>query len=108
MAEPTARFWNWEAVPMPMFEVGPGPEVLTMAVLRLFASARDAAGTRRDEFDAGTVGEVLDAAREKYGPDFGAILDISRVWLNGSDTDWGAVVLESDEVAVLPPVSGGA
>jgi len=93
---------------VPISEVGPGPEVESMAVLRLFASARDAAGTRRDEFDAGTVGEVLDAACEKYGPDFGAVLGVSRVWLNGSDTDRGAAVLESDEVAVLPPVSGGA
>ncbi len=79
-----------------------------MAVLRLFASARDAAGTRRDVFEAATVGDVLDAACERYGPDFGAVLEISRVWLNGSDTDRGAAVAEFDEVAVLPPVSGGA
>ncbi len=79
-----------------------------MAVLRLFASARDAAGTPRDEFDAETVGDVLDSACERYGPRFGEVLGISRVWLNGSDTDRGAVVTDSDEVAVLPPVSGGA
>jgi molybdopterin converting factor small subunit len=29
------------------------------------------------------------------------------VWLNGEDVERSAVVTEHDEVAVLPPVSGG-
>lgn len=78
-----------------------------MAVLRLFASAREAAGTARDEVDGGTVGEVLAAARVRYGDHFGAVLDGSRVWLNGEPVDESAAVGAADEVAVLPPVSGG-
>ena len=39
-----------------------------MARLRLFAQARDCAGTSEAEVDGGTVGEVLDAAVERYGP----------------------------------------
>ena len=54
-----------------------------MAVLRLFASAREAAGTNRDTLPGGTVGEVLDAARARYGDRFSALLESCRVWVNG-------------------------
>jgi len=79
-----------------------------MAVLRLFASAREAAGVSVDRIDAQTVGDVLDEARRRYGEDFGAVLAHSRVWLNGQPTDRHTVLREGDVVAVLPPVSGGA
>jgi molybdopterin synthase sulfur carrier subunit len=78
-----------------------------MATVRLFASARDAAGTARDTFDGATVGEVLAAARARYGVVFSAVLGGSRVWLNGEATTEDAPVRDVDEVAVLPPVSGG-
>lgn len=78
-----------------------------MAVLRLFAAAREAAGTGRAILDGSTVGEVLDAARARYGDDFIAVLARSRVWLNGEPTTEAAAVDDIDEVAVLPPVSGG-
>jgi MoaD family protein len=78
-----------------------------VAVLRLFASAREAAGTGRVEFSAGTVGEVLDAAVHAYGPRFQQVLASSAVWLNGESADRDTPLGEGDEVAVLPPVSGG-
>jgi molybdopterin converting factor small subunit len=78
-----------------------------MAVLRLFASAREAAGTDRVEIEEATVGAVLDAARSRFGEHFAAVLATSRVWLNGEQTIDAAAVGPSDEVAVLPPVSGG-
>ncbi len=79
-----------------------------MAVLRLFASARDAAGTGRDTFPGATVGEVLAAAQVRYGPNFAAVLERCQVWCNGDSTALDAAVSDDDEVAVLPPVSGGA
>ena len=79
-----------------------------MAVLRLFASAREAAGTGRDEFDQPTVGAVIAAATEKYGPQFAAVLETCKIWLNGEAVDPSVPVTARDEVAVLPPVSGGA
>ena len=78
-----------------------------MTRLRLFAAAREAAGTGADTFDAATVGEVLDGARERYGEAFAAVLDASRVWCNGDPCEPTDPVGPDDEVAVLPPVSGG-
>ena len=78
-----------------------------MATLRLFAQAREAAGTRSVEIDGGSVGEVIAAARERFGSEFGAVVDGSKVWLNGAPAEPSDQVEAVDEVAVLPPVSGG-
>ena len=78
-----------------------------MATVRLFASARQAAGTGRDTIDGATVDEVLRAAVDRYGDAFGEVLDTCRVWLNGEEAEPDAAVGPADEVAVLPPVSGG-
>jgi molybdopterin converting factor small subunit len=73
----------------------------------LFASAREAAGTGKDLVDGATVGDVLAAAEARYGPRFSAVLGNCRVWLNGDDAAADSPVGPDDEVAVLPPVSGG-
>ncbi len=78
-----------------------------MPKLRLFAQAREAAGTAADEFPGGDVGSVLDAAVASYGEGFEAVLERSTVWLNGEQTEREATVGSNDEVAVLPPISGG-
>jgi len=80
--------------------------------LRLFAAAREAAGRGHDTFDPAstpTVGVLLDAAVMSYGPTFALVLRNSRVWLNGDEPPGGraAALSDGDEVAVLPPVSGG-
>jgi molybdopterin synthase sulfur carrier subunit len=79
-----------------------------VAILRLFAAARDAAGTGRDLVKGETVGAVLDEATARYGAAFAAVLVRSRVWKNGEPADASTLVGDDDEVAVLPPVSGGA
>lgn len=76
--------------------------------MRLFASAREAAGTARDSMPGSTVAEVLEAARARYGDDFAAVLPTCKVWVNGDEADDATAVSDTDEVAVLPPVSGGA
>ncbi len=78
-----------------------------MPTLRLFASARDAAGTGRDRIDGSTIDEVLTTAGEKYGTRFRDVLPTCRIWVNGDEAGPGSVVGPDDEVAVLPPVSGG-
>ena len=75
----------------------------------LFARAREAAGRRDDVVDAATLGELLGIARDRYGSTFADVLDGSRVWINGDEPLSGAAtpLRDGDEVAVLPPVSGG-
>jgi molybdopterin synthase sulfur carrier subunit len=79
-----------------------------VAVLRLFAQAREAAGAGQDVVDGRTVDDVLAAARARYGADFAALLPRCKVWVNGEPAEGGDPVGDDDEVAVLPPVSGGA
>jgi len=79
-----------------------------VAVLRLFAQARVAAGTSREQIAGATVSEVLEAARARFDSEFSEVLDTSRIWLNGEPAELTAAVGDGDEVAVLPPVSGGA
>ena len=80
---------------------------MPVAKLRLFASVRVAAGTGRAEVEGATVGEVVANACARWGSEFAALVQTCRVWRNGEpafDTD---VVGPGDEVAILPPVSGG-
>jgi len=79
-----------------------------MPVLRLFAAAREAAGTGRDVVPGATVTEVLDVARARYGEAFATVLESCRVWVDGDVADHDAPLTDASEVAVLPPVSGGA
>jgi molybdopterin converting factor small subunit len=55
------------------------------------------------------VGELTELAIARYGSRFAEVLENSRLWVNGDEpSDGSASVLhDGDEVAVLPPVSGG-
>lgn len=78
-----------------------------MPVVRLFAQAREAAGTAAEELPGATVAEVLDAARVRFGDAFSRILDTCGVWVAGEPASISDPVGDDDEVAILPPVSGG-
>jgi molybdopterin converting factor small subunit len=75
--------------------------------LLLLGPAREAAGVSHDEFDGDTVGVVLQGAVKRYGADFERILAVSQIWLNGNVAEPLDQVGPDDEVAVLPPISGG-
>lgn len=79
-----------------------------MARLRLFANLRELAGSSAVEIQADTVGAVLDQAADRYGQEFKRSLGHARVWLNGEPADTNDPVGDVDEIALLPPVSGGA
>jgi len=79
-----------------------------MAQVRLFASAREAAGVGRDVIDGATVADVLRLAEARYGARFADVLATCRVWVNGDDVELYTSIGPGDELAVLPPVSGGA
>jgi len=80
---------------------------LRMAMLRLFANLREIAGSARVEVGSGTVGAAIEEASERFGPDFRRTVETSRVWINGETAAYDDPVGESDEVVILPPVSGG-
>jgi sulfur-carrier protein len=79
-----------------------------MAVLRLFAAAREAAGLTSDQIPGSTVEDVIQEACRRYGERFVAVLKLSKVWLNGEPAQPTMAVVDTDVVAVLPPVSGGS
>ncbi len=87
------------------------PAVLTvplgMPVVLLFAQAREAVGASKVTSDATTVGDVMAELTRRYGSRFGEVLATSRIWCNGEPVASDALVGPSDELAVLPPVSGG-
>jgi molybdopterin converting factor small subunit len=78
-----------------------------MPSLRLFGPARQAAGVSRIDVAGHTVREVLANAESHFGADFAQVVAVSRVWVNGETATPEAAVTEDDEVAVIPPVSGG-
>ena len=75
--------------------------------IRLFAGAREAAGVGSTRLEASSVGAALETASEMFGAGFCAVLAASRVWLNGEPADAASELADGDEIAVLPPVSGG-
>ncbi len=79
-----------------------------MATVRLFANLREAAGAGRVDLPGDTVGDVLDAAIARFGNDFAAGLGVANVWVNGDAADRSTTVAAGDEIALIPPVSGGA
>jgi MoaD family protein len=78
-----------------------------MVTLRLFANLRESAGTSSTEVPGTTVGEVLTHATEEYGDRFAAGLGTAKVWVNGEPAAANTPVHDGDEVALIPPVSGG-
>ncbi len=78
-----------------------------MPKLRLFAGLRQVVGTSEVSIPGRTVDEILATAAATYGSDFARGLATANVWVNGEPADADTPVAEGDEVAVLPPVSGG-
>lgn len=79
-----------------------------MARVRLFANLRELAGTSKLEVAGETVDAVVGELIERFGADFEKSLESSRIWKNGEEAKPSDTVTESDELALIPPVSGGA
>jgi molybdopterin converting factor small subunit len=75
--------------------------------LRLFGPAREAAGTSRVTLSGRKVSDIIAAAEGQFGEEFRRIVAVSNIWLNGESVEPDAPVNDGDEVAVIPPVSGG-
>jgi molybdopterin converting factor small subunit len=53
------------------------------------------------------VGDLAEAVSQGRGERFAAIVAVSTFVVNGERADRATVVADGDEVAILPPVSGG-
>ena len=78
-----------------------------MARLRLFGPAREAAGTASATLPGESVSAIIAAAETQFGEAFARVVAVSNIWLNGDPVDPDTSVADGDEVAVIPPVSGG-
>ncbi|GIW09958.1 MAG: molybdopterin synthase sulfur carrier subunit [Dehalococcoidia bacterium] len=78
-------------------------------VVRLFASARDAVGTATLtlELPEGTTAGALFEQLVASYPALGRLARVARLAVNGAYAPAEMVLAPGDEVAVLPPVSGG-
>ncbi|MBM17322.1 MAG: molybdopterin synthase sulfur carrier subunit [Actinobacteria bacterium] len=99
--------WHGRRPYRPWERTGHLPTLAGMAVLRLFASVRVAAGTGEVEVPGSTVSQVVGAACDRFGTEFADLAQNCRVWLNGDPAAGDEPVSATDEVAILPPVSGG-
>ena len=80
-----------------------------MITARLFARLREQAGTDCElvELEGATVADVYRALRRRH-PGLEADLQLIRPARNQSFADWEELVMDGDEVAFIPPVSGGS
>ena len=77
---------------------------------RLFARLREQAGTDTESIAlraGSTVADVYDALRRSH-PGLEPNRDAVRGAVNQEFADWDVIVADGDEVAFVPPVSGGA
>ena len=75
-----------------------------------FASARQAAGTPRVTLEADegcTLSQLANTLVTRYGSQLAVVMESCALWVNGEPAAPDSVLHAGDEVAVLPPVSGG-
>jgi molybdopterin synthase sulfur carrier subunit len=75
--------------------------------VRLFAALRELAGSSSVEAEGATVGEVVQALSARYGDRFEAIARVGSAVVGGERADPATPLTEGQELALLPPVSGG-
>lgn len=76
--------------------------------MRYFAQAADAAGCRDEEIElAGHGQDELREALVRRHPGLAPLLDVCRLAVNGAYVPYDHALADGDEVALIPPVSGG-
>ncbi len=77
--------------------------------IRFFAAYREIAGRSEDQIQLGegaTVGDAMKILRSRY-PRLAFLTDPIATSVNRNYSTEDTVLKEGDEVAILPPVSGG-
>ncbi|MBS0192842.1 MAG: MoaD/ThiS family protein [Proteobacteria bacterium] len=75
--------------------------------LLYFASLRDAAGCEQESLEVATasLADLYEQARSRHG--FVLQRQRLRVARNGAFAPWNELAADGDEIAFIPPVSGG-
>lgn len=73
----------------------------------LFAALREIAGASRLDEDAPDLGALLDGLSARLGSEFDRILASGSVLVDGERAGRDRTLQDGQEVALLPPVSGG-
>jgi MoaD family protein len=80
---------------------------MTTVRVRLFAALRELAGSSDVEASGATVGDVIMGLSERYGERFAKVARAGSVVVDGERVPTDRALADGDEVALLPPVSGG-
>ena len=80
---------------------------MTTVRVRLFAALRELAGAHEVEASGVTVEDLVAALSERYGERFAKVARAGSVVVDGERVPSDRALVEGDEVALLPPVSGG-
>ena len=81
---------------------------MTVVKVRLFAALRELAGSNEIEAEGANVGELVEALSRRYGERFEKIARAGSVVVDGERAGpETALTGATQEVALLPPVSGG-
>jgi len=80
---------------------------MTTVSVRLFAALRDLAGDARVQARGETVGEVLEDLCGRFGERFAKVALAGSVVVDGQRAARDRPLDGGEEVALLPPVSGG-
>jgi molybdopterin converting factor small subunit len=80
---------------------------MTTVRVRLFAALREIAGASTVEAEGATVDEVVAALCERFGEPFADIARVGSVVVDGERAVGPMALAGGEEIALLPPVSGG-
>jgi molybdopterin converting factor small subunit len=78
-----------------------------VAAVKFFAQMRDLTGCRSAVMHSRTIDALIDEGGAIYGPGFISLAASCAVWVNGATVPHDWVFSDDDEVAFLPPMSGG-
>jgi MoaD family protein len=76
--------------------------------VRLFAALREVVGASVLDVTSPDVAALLDRLSQDYGPAFDRIMAVGSVVVDGEVVGRDRTLEPGDEVALLPPVSGGS
>ncbi len=80
---------------------------MAVVKVRLFAALRELAGASEVDAEGETAGEVVSALASRYGDRFARVAGAGSIVVDGERAEATTPVAQGQELALLPPVSGG-